>query len=176
MIPPFAVNVELIDKDTNPANLSCWKDFSICTNKIIIPILARRKQKWVTTTVMGGEGFLPSKVQIRRIFPLEPASAITVHKAQGRTIKKVILCLSDRKMKTSNMSYASLYVAMSRVKSKNDIRLFLHSKQNRVDWESISYVATLTPCKAIASFFEGFKNDNKSWDPKIALEKYENMS
>ena len=41
---PFAINVELIDEDTSPANLSLWQEFSICTNKIVIPLLPRKNK------------------------------------------------------------------------------------------------------------------------------------
>ena len=40
---------------------------------------------------MEGKDFQPSRVEVRPLFPLEPGIAITIHKAQGRTIQKIIL-------------------------------------------------------------------------------------
>ena len=69
---------------------------------------------------MGGENYQPSRVEVRSIFPLESGIAITIHKAQGRTIQKVILCLSNRKSANMNPKYAALHVALSRVRWKED--------------------------------------------------------
>ena len=41
---------------------------------------------------MGGENYQSSRVEVCSIFPLESGIAITIHKSQGRTIQKVILC------------------------------------------------------------------------------------
>ena len=120
--PPYAVNVEIVNVNKNK-----WKTFSICTNKTVIPILQNRSySKWKKRQIMGGENYQPSRVEVRPLFPLEPGIAITIHKAQGRTIQKVILSLSRRKIDNINPEYAALYVVMSRVRYKEDIRLFLH--------------------------------------------------
>ena len=118
--PPYAINVEIVNVNTNK-----WEQFSICTDKTVIPILQNKTySKWKQTSIMGGENYQPSRVEVCSIFPLEPGIAITIHKAQGRTIQKVILCLSKRESANMNPKYAALYVALSRVKNKNDIRFF----------------------------------------------------
>ena len=53
----------------------------------VVPIY-QRTCRWDTrpTVIHGGRGFLPSRAEFRQCFPVEPAFAITVHKAEGRTI------------------------------------------------------------------------------------------
>ena len=122
---------------------------------------------------MGTQNFLPSKVNVSSVFPLEPGFAITIHKAQGRTIHKVILCLSSRHNLKHNPEYAALYVALSRVKCKEDIRFFLHlTSKGTQDLETLTFVDNLKPDKSINAFFEGFKNDTTEWNAEIALQKY----
>ena len=155
-------------------NKNQWKKFSISTNKAIIPIFPSKNfQKWKKVSIMGGENYLPSRVQIRSIFPLEPGFAITIHKAQGRTIEKVILSLSKRYANNLDPTYAALYVALSRVKCKEDIRLFLHyDLSGQPDYERITYIDSLKPDKSINAFFEGYKFDKNKWNADIALQKF----
>ena len=61
---------------------------------------------------------LPSHVVIQQLFPLQPAFAITVDKAQGQTLDRVIVALSKRQLSITNFQYACLYVALSRVRKK----------------------------------------------------------
>ena len=167
--PPYAINVEIMD-----ANIYKWNKFSMYTDKAVIPIFSNKSlQKWKTTSIMGGEYYSPSRVEIHSIFPLEPGFAITIHKAQGRTIEKVILCLSKRNMHRLNPTYAALYVALSRVKCKKDIRLFLHhGLSGKPDIEDLLFIDILKPDKSINAFFEGYKYDNTKWNATDALEKF----
>ena len=122
---------------------------------------------------MGGKDFQPSRVEVRPLFPLEPGIAITIHKAQGRTIQKIILSLSKRYTHNIDIQYAALYVALSRVRCKEDIRLFLHQDFSGVpDMERILYINSLKPDKSINAFFEGYKNDNETWNAEAVLNKY----
>ena len=61
----------------------------------------------------------PSRVVIQAHFPLHPGFAITVDKAQGQTLDRVIVALSKREMRLVNFMYACFYVAMSRVRKDN---------------------------------------------------------
>ena len=66
------------------------------------------------------------KVNINEQFPFELAFAMAVHKAQGRTIDRVILDLSDRETTNTRMRLSAVFVAFSRVKTKLHIRLLDH--------------------------------------------------
>ena len=122
---------------------------------------------------MGGKDFQPSRAEVRPLFPLEPGIAITIHKAQGRTIQKVILSLSRWKIDNINPEYAALYVTMSSVRCKEDIRLFLHhGLSGKPDIEDLLFIDTLKPDKSINAFFEGYKFDKNKWNADIALQKF----
>lgn len=75
-----------------------WSNFSIHRNTICIPIL-QNMGNCHRINVMGGIGYLPCRVQNQCVFSIEPDCTITVQNAQGRTINKLVLCLSDRKNK-----------------------------------------------------------------------------
>ena len=58
---------------------------------------------------------------IRKQFPLTPTIAITAHKAQGKTIDKIIIDLADAPTGHTDGPYA--YVCLSRARSLNDITI-----------------------------------------------------
>jgi len=109
------------------------------------------------TTVYGGDGFHPSKVVLRRFFPVEPAFAITVHKAEGRTMPRVIIALSHHPVAACNFSHAQVHVAFSRVRQGRHIRLLLTGESEVEKWLSLTYLGKLRPHPSIQFFFNGFK-------------------
>ena len=63
-------------------------------------------------------------VQVKEPFPIDLAFLMTVHKAQGHTIRRVIIDLTQHPRAVCCMKYAALFVAMmSRVATKDHIRL-----------------------------------------------------
>ena len=120
--PPLAINVVLVDEEERNGgkDIAKWKDFTIVPGRVVIPIQAcRTNHDWARTIIPGSDEYLPSRVELKNNFPLELAFAITMHKAQGRTLSKVILALSDRGgSSAAQLTYASLYVALNRVKKK----------------------------------------------------------
>ena len=62
---------------------------------------------------------------------MQPAFAMTVDKAQGQTIERVIVALSKRKLGITDFQYVCLYVAMSRVKMGQHLRILLTEKENK---------------------------------------------
>jgi len=57
-------------------------------------------------------------------FPIEPAFAVivTIYKAQGRTIRRLIIFVAQHPVPLLRMSWEGLYVALSRVKTPMAIR------------------------------------------------------
>jgi hypothetical protein len=77
-------------------------DIPLVEDHVIVPILPNgvKRDGNNTTTVPGGRVDLPSKVEI---FLLEPATAIPVHKSQGRTLDKAILAQSHKQGMKCNL-------------------------------------------------------------------------
>ncbi|KAL7108796.1 hypothetical protein ACP275_06G135800 [Erythranthe tilingii] len=73
-------------------------------------------------TLIPSDSALPIKFQ-RRLFPLMVSFAMTINKSQGHTISHVGLYLSRHVF-----SHGQLYVALSRVKSRKGIKIFINSK------------------------------------------------
>ena len=163
--PPAWVNVRLLDETKDKKQ---WKHLTLVDGDVVVPIPPKRKGRnlWKRTIVMGkGDSYDDSIVNIKQNFPLEPAFTTTVHKAQGRTMAKVILALSFRESKLCQLKYEGLYVAMSRVTSKEDMRLLVHDK----DWSTCHYISQLRPHPSAKAFIAGFQNSGgTSWDVEEA--------
>ena len=133
--------------------------------------------------VKGGQiyGWPSSKVKVRRCFPYALAFSMTIHKAQGQTIDRLILCLSERKEHRVQMDWSSLYVALSRVKCRNSLRiltknLYRFSTRDPSCPECTSTLQYMKSFKAkveVGIYFRGFRHSKgSSWD----LERAYNMA
>ena len=115
--------------------------------------------------------------EVSEPFPFDLAFAMTVHKAQGRTIKRVVLDLTNHPTHYSRMEFAAIFVAMSRVKTSEHIRLLAHKRvghQHNAD-EAYSYITTLKPSRHACAFYYGYplghleEKYGSIWKPSIAL-------
>lgn len=127
-------------------------------DKIVIPFLAGGSKKREKVQVNGVKGkFRPCRVNVQQLFPIDLNFVITVNRSQGQTLGKVILAISERKAGYLNFKYAGIYVAFSRVKNKEDIRLLLCGKTEASRWSSIGYVTTLKPGPSFFAVLGGFR-------------------
>ncbi|KAL7526878.1 hypothetical protein ACHAXR_001689 [Thalassiosira sp. AJA248-18] len=182
--PPDIVNVELFpdfegdDEHTrtkNQQNRNSWKNGSITADgTIVIPIELSNKKfvKWKTAKIRGRGGssiFRPSTVQLADHFPIEPGFSVTIHKAQGRTIRRVVLSISEHPERFNRIKWEGLYVALSRVKLRDHIRLLLRGG----DRSTMDYISQLKKNNYTHCFFQGYKAENGNsgqyqpmyWDP-----------
>ena len=170
------------------------KSCSVVPHDVVIPILphtfhrskgtannvdveGQSKTEW--TAVRGGRMYKPSKVHLSPYFPLETAYAITVHKAMGRTLEKVIIGLGRHLNRMSEMKYEHIYVAISRVHKCDDMRLLLPGKDPWQQMQSLVYLTELRPDDSMVAFFEGYRGRKETringrwmydiWDSKQAL-------
>ena len=77
---------------------------------------------------------------------------IKISGEQGRTIRKVILAISEHPNNFIRMKWEGLYVALSRVKFSDDIRLLLRLG----DRSTMTYISKLKKNAHIKSFFKGY--------------------
>ena len=73
-------------------------------------------------TMISSLGDLPIRLQ-RRQFPVRLAYAMTINKSQGQTLEHVGL-----DQRTSVFSHGQLYVALSRVRSVSNLKIFFGDK------------------------------------------------
>ena len=182
---PLSINVELPENNKMQLSVDAWKHMTLVTGKIVLPLLPKRKGKsWgdiAPTAIPGGDLYRPSRVKLMNYFPIEPAFAMTVDKAQGRTMPRVILALSSRSSSHCQMTYAAIYVALSRVRNRNDIRLLLSGTNYAEQRDSLLYLSTLKRDKSIDAFFAGYPRVSKNhgwkkqtWNSEIAYQHWKN--
>ena len=139
-------------------------------SRILIPLQPSNNSKWQSYTIPSKQfQYGVSRVNTRNVLPFELSFAMTVHKAQGRTLRTVILALSHRGFDSKKLiSFESIYVAMSRVRSHNDIRLLFHETNEKAIFNRIAeigYLTDLKPCKYTQAYYNGFdENQEGYWD------------
>jgi len=106
----------------------------------------------------------PSRVIVEPLFPVQPCFAITVDKAQGQTIQRVILALSERDLRLVNFTYSCVTVAFSRVEEAQHLRILLKKEANAaLEWDTLSYISFLERDISVKSFFAGFSVNRNHW-------------
>ena len=80
---------------------------------------------------------------------------LTIFFHKGRTIQKVILSISEHPFQFTKLIWEGLYVALSRVRHEDDIRLLLRFD----DLSTMNYISNLEKNHFIKCFFDGYKLD-----------------
>jgi len=180
--PPLGINIRI--DNTHITKADHWKEFRIepaaaegtttntTSNKrttpppIIVPIRPGCNNDRDNKLFVKSPSPLirPSRVSFNSIYPLRGAFAITVDKAQGQTLERVIIALSKREHQLSNFDYACVYVATSRVHQTHHQRLLLKEMANvGQQWLTLTYLTSKKQCKSIPAFFSGFQKDRNNW-------------
>ena len=107
---------------------------------------------------------------------------MTVNKAEGRTMKRVVLCLSYHGEAKTNWNRRGIYVAFSRVQRACDIRLLLRGRTTMEKWNSLAYIVDMTKDHTTPAFFTGYGRKStdlsnrdwkkKKWNEMLAYEDY----
>ena len=106
-------------------------------------------RKWYTAPG-SFPAYGPSRIRTSLLFAHDLSFALTVRKAQGQTLNSVVLCLSQRPTKAQQMVFSAMYVAFSRVKYANDIRLLIHCGTPRL--MELRYLQNLKPNPMVQAF------------------------
>ena len=178
--PPLAINVLIEDpKITKNPNVN-WDKLSLDKKHVIVPIRPFSDKKLRSRIATAKPVPLdaptllstPSRVVTLSHFPLQPAFAMTVDKAQGQTIDRVIVALSKRQLAITDFQYACLYVAVSRVKQRQHLRILLMEEDNDdLEWQSLLYINRLQRDLSIDAFFAGFDSDRSNWKSDVWNQK-----
>jgi hypothetical protein len=175
---PVTVNVELIDPSEETKEIWRQQNRSLFPGRIVIPLPCERKfgadSKPIIVPGASNGDYRCSRVRVTNYFPVEPGFAITVYKAQGRTIPKVILAISERKAVGCGMSYRAIYVAFSRVKARDDIRFLLFDDGG--SRRSLTYLTHLKADASNLAFIEGFSKEGGAFDFQKVLDKHAELT
>jgi hypothetical protein len=118
-------------------------------------------------------------VTLQQRFPIDSDFAITVHRSQGQTLENVVLAISHREAQGCNFRYNGIYVAFSRVRMAENIRLLLVGNTIPQKWMSIAYIPNLKPdpfCKAVLSGWSNLGGDDwqtNEWSCITTRQTYE---
>jgi hypothetical protein len=165
---PLAINVA-VDKslDGKPVSrrrqlqLNQLQQFSIVEDKIVLPITTaiapssgNKNKKFTYKT---GNLISPiATAEVSQPFPFDLAFAITVHKAQGRTMDRVVVDLSSHPTYITQMNFAAVFVAMSRVRNRNHLRLLPHPGNRNQHYQ---HLPLLKISQAVMAFYHGFSGN-----------------
>ena len=178
--PPITVNVELLLPSHTPAHILdalaalSLEQLPVGAEgpwRIIVPLhghIACKETK-KPVLVRGGDGFGPSKVLLRSIFPYETNFALTVHRSLGVTLERGIIALSECRVRLCRFTYEQVHVAFSRFRQGSHVRLLLTGDSEADKWESIAYLQQLQQDESISFFFSGYRESttaapNRGWE------------
>ena len=162
--PPTAINVELYadmpgdDDAKQQANLSQrnkWKHGSLVDDgRVVIPINKKTPRYQLESIRPGALPFHynASNVPIGDHFPIELGFCITIAKAQGRTLQRLILSLSEHPQPFLRFKWEQVYTAISRVKAREFLTLLLYMGNRN----TLAYLSDLKKDTYTASYFAGF--------------------
>ena len=180
---PKCVNVQVYQETFNDEIKQKLKTFQIpfltngINDEVILPIFQSKfpsklkSQPTITTSKCRST----ARVIVKPLFPLQLGSAVTVEKAQGRTINKVVVCLSKRGNNVLEMDINSIFVALSRVRRRDDLRLLIHSNESK-DMQ-FEYLQDLIHDREYFDYLAGFDDDGehehcpRTWNRNRAIHK-----
>jgi hypothetical protein len=102
-------------------------------------------------------------------FPFELGFALTFHKVQGKTLKRVILSLNKSEIHKSYLTFNAFLVGFSRVQRSDHLRR-LPSKS----FDSISHVASLKLNPLLPQWFQSY--ENHIFSTKLIRESFPTLS
>ena len=154
--PPDAIVVAVDDEEIKKN----WAYPTLKEGEVLIPVVlssCNEQKLWIR----GGKGFDQSKVVVKSSHAVEMAFAVTFHKAQGRTLRRVILALSKRPGGLAALLHSSLFVALSKVRHGDHIWILCNKN------DDLSYLTLLECSNELLAWFKGFGDSQPAlWFPK----------
>ena len=182
MLQPLSINVEL-GLDTVPDDRKEVPDFvmplqfrqrllqpeeTLVPGRLVIPILQTRYSKGQIVRIEGRRGEVVSGKITQNVFDVELGFAMTYHKAQGRTIPRLIVDL-NKTTQSPFLLYEVLYVAITRVQRGEHLRC-LPSRTGDFD-----HLLKLAVRKTTLDWLYGF-DDTGFWTVERAMSRKQPQS
>eukprot|EP00574_Skeletonema_japonicum_P005934 CAMPEP_0201715830 /NCGR_PEP_ID=MMETSP0593-20130828/1925_1 /ASSEMBLY_ACC=CAM_ASM_000672 /TAXON_ID=267983 /ORGANISM="Skeletonema japonicum, Strain CCMP2506" /LENGTH=276 /DNA_ID=CAMNT_0048205439 /DNA_START=459 /DNA_END=1289 /DNA_ORIENTATION=+ len=168
--PPTAINVELYadmpgnddsKQKWNQMKRKAWNHGSLVDDgRIIIPI-DKKTPKYQVESIRPGAlpfHYNASTVPIGDHFPIDLGFCITIAKAQGRTLHRLILSLSEHPQPFLQFKWEQVYTALSRIRAREFLTLLLYMGNRN----TLSYLSRLEKDPYTASYFAGFVPTNST--------------
>jgi hypothetical protein len=154
------------------SQLDVLRKISSHKEKIIIPLMTSKGNKKPKKINFFNQSTNQpySEVQIQNPFSFQLGFSMTVHKARGRTINKVVLNLQYKPNHNKRLKFDGIFVALSRVRCRSSIRLMKHA--NTSFEETYGYISRLRPAPNVMAFYRGFTGnpgEGQVWDMQLAL-------
>ena len=157
LYPPISVNMELLNADLSKYS----PDDTLIPGRAVIPIFQRTRSRFEP---------VKSWETLNRLFPIEgvryrshgvePEFACTMEKGQSKTLSSVIVDLNS--WPGMHLSFEKLNVALTRVKTREDIRLM-----PTLPGQNLDHLFCLRPDPRMLVWRAGFGPDGK-WDPDLS--------
>ena len=177
MLQPLSINVELSldtvpdDPQDEPALLMPLQfrqrllqdEETLVPDRLVIPILQTRSNKGQIVRIEGRRGEVVSGKITQNVFEVELGFAMTYHKAQGRTIPRLIVDL-NKTTQSPFLLYEVLYVAITRVQRGEHLRC-LPSRTGDFD-----HLLKLAVRKTTLDWLYGF-DDTGFWTVERAMSR-----
>jgi hypothetical protein len=171
---PLTVNV-IPWPDEGEHDRAKYEPFAVATTECgqhVVPLQKKIKRDDKFCLIHGGDGWQATKAMAHMTHPFDLAFAITAHKAQGRTIDKVIIAIEESCGGSCyNFGFHTLFVAISRARRRDDVRLLFHGKP---ELQQLMHLERLRPAATVLQFLEGFRATG-TWNQENALSKKEEM-
>ncbi len=138
--------------------------------EIIIPIVQKTVKYYneSVSTFWGPLYFNKSMVPMGDHFPIEVGFCITIPKAQGCTIHKLIASLSKYPHPFLRFCYEQIYTLLSCITGHNDPRLLLQM----LNRNTLQYITELKKNNYTRNYFEGYPSESNLiisyQNPKLA--------
>ena len=169
---PISMNVTIQqDNQSHENGSNKWHYGSLngqSTKAPIIPITYSNNataRDWKRCFVQSPSNLI-SEIKCQSYLAFDLNFAMTVDKAQGRTMDRIIIDLTLRPSGLKRQfEYPHIYVAFSRVRHPSHIRLLLHNGNTR---HNLSYLEHLQTQEDIEAFYSGFHKTTGKWDDAIA--------
>jgi hypothetical protein len=181
---PLAVNVSikesLDNKDVSSRRklqLQQLQKLSLSKDDIVIPLTknagSHASKDFIKYSYRTTDRSSPfATIEVGQTMPYDIEFSITVHKAQGRTLQRIVIDLTEHPTTKGSMEFAAVFVAMSRVRCKDHIRLISH--RQHVPSEDYLYLEDLKPNIYVSGFYHGYSFSEhtyfSAWDAAKALE------